>query len=174
MESHAAAPNALIQYAIIALVVVRLAIRELRDRTMNLGRIFIAPAIIAALAIGTIVWKIATFPDTLPRTILLAVVGIALGVVLGVAVGRFTSVRAGTQPNTVIVRGSKITVALWIGALLLRVAAHLFVPTTSAAGNAELVVGLFVIIGSALFAARYAMFRRAQTLGSPAITAVQA
>jgi hypothetical protein len=156
---------------ILALVVGRFLFRELRERKIVLARIFLVPAIVGCLAIFLLVTTAMQFPTT---DILLAgetclTLGIGLGV--GLAVGHFTKVRLGEKPGIVYVLGSWQTIAIWLGALLLRLLARFFISfddrTAQLAANSALVV----MVAAALAMLRYRVLVDARVLREKGITA---
>jgi hypothetical protein len=87
--------------AIAILVVGRFLMRELRERKLVLGRIFLVPIILGMLALLLLVTTALHYPES---DLLLAgetciTLGIGLGV--GLAVGHFTTVRLGERPGIV-------------------------------------------------------------------------
>jgi hypothetical protein len=173
METHTAAAPAIppaYYLAFVALIVGRFLFRELRERKLVLSRIFAVPAVLGCLALFLLVTTALQFPAT---GVLLAgetciTLGIGLG--LGLAVAHFTKVRLGEKPGIVYVLGSGWTVAIWLGALLLRLLARFIIShddqTAQLAANAALVV----MIAAALAMLRYRVLLDARVLRERGIT----
>jgi hypothetical protein len=117
-------PNPLlIALAIIALVVLRFLWRELRVRRLKPSTIFILPIFFALIVALTIFSVVTGAPDQLFALIVGSGAAIVVGAGVGIAVAHFTTVQAGPA-GTLLVRGSWITVAIWLAALALRLAAR--------------------------------------------------
>jgi hypothetical protein len=112
--------------AIIALVVARFLFRELRVRRIKTSSIFIVPLIMSVLGAFLIYKVVALAPDQVQNLIVGGLAGVVVGAAIGLAVGHFTTVQV-QQPGLLLVRGSWITVAIWLGALALRMVARYFV-----------------------------------------------
>jgi hypothetical protein len=112
--------------AIIALVVARFLFRELRVRRIKTSGIFIVPGVMAVLGAFLVYSVMALAPDQEFNLLVGGLAGIVVGAAIGLAVGHFTTVQV-QQPGLLLVRGSPITVAIWIGALALRLVARYFV-----------------------------------------------
>jgi hypothetical protein len=111
---------------VIVLVVARFLFRELRVRRIKSSRIFIVPIIVGLVGALVIVSVVLAAPNQELNLIVGGLIAIVVGAGVGFAVGHFTTVQV-QQPGLLIVRGSWITVAIWIGALALRLLARAFV-----------------------------------------------
>jgi hypothetical protein len=136
--------NAIITIVIILFVIARFLMRELRERHLSTAQLFIFPAIIgcgwAYLAYAASTASHVDGIDLGVRT----VIALGFGIVVGVLVAHFTTVRIGTD-GKVFFRGSYVTVAIWIVALVLRTAARFAFPAergsmSAALSNAESLV----------------------------------
>ena len=81
---------------------------------------------------------------------------------MGLGVARFTSVRAAPSRGAVLVRGSAATVAIWLGALLLRAVPRLILGSTPHAPGTTLMLNsvLLVMLAAAIFVVRLDVLRR--------------
>jgi FtsH-binding integral membrane protein len=154
-----------------AAIVLRFAFRELRDRRMHVGRLFIVPCIFAAIALLLVGSAAVAAPQAVLQLLGAVAVAIVLGFGIGSAVGHFTKLRLDERPDFVVVRGSAITVAIWIGAVAFRVAVHLFVPSHDRADTAIANAALFVLLASALSFVRYRIFKLARLARAEDVTA---
>jgi len=146
-----------ITVGVIVLVLARFLFRELRVRRMKTGSLFAIPVVIGILGAFAIYSVIVVAPDQIPNIVIGSMVAIVVGVGIGLAVAHFTTVQV-AKPGLLLVRGSWMTVAIWVAALALRLIARWFVSggttivyssATSTAGpslmlNAVLVVMLTV------------------------------
>jgi hypothetical protein len=153
-----------------ALVVLRFAFRELRERRMRLGRLFIAPAIFGVLALVLVAVAIAAAPQAWLHLALAVAVALLLGFVIGSAVGHFTTLRLHERPEYVVVRGSAITVAIWLGAVALRVCVRFAVPSHDIADALIANAALIVMLALALFFVRYRIFILARLARQDGVT----
>ena len=156
-----------ITLALVALVVVRFLARELRERRIVLARIYVIPAIVGALGLWLVWLTLARAPNQDLNLALGSLAGIAVGCGLGLAVARYTRVRA-DAPGVVLVRGSWATVAIWVGALLLRLAGRLLVGTANLGLTLMLNASLVVLVASALLMVRVQIVRAARALSAAA------
>jgi hypothetical protein len=156
---------------VIALVVGRFLLRELRDRRIPFQRFFALPLVFVALAVWLVLYAVWTAPTVLVEVAAGTLAAIAVGAGLGLAVDRFTSVRLGPGGTSAIVRGSWATAAIWIVALALRVVGR-FVAfgagLRSAQSTLALNAVLVVLLAAALIALRVRLFARAKALVSVA------
>jgi hypothetical protein len=155
-----------ITLAVFLLVVVRFLARELRDRRIVLGRMFLVPAIVGAIALYLIVLTVMHAPGLAGELAIGAVAAAIVGFGVGLAVNRFTSVRPAADPSAVIVRGSYATVAIWVAALLLRLVGRVLAEAANLGGGAILMLNacLVVLLAVAIVTVRLQIARRAQLL----------
>jgi hypothetical protein len=156
-----------ITLAVVAVVVIRFLVRELRDRTIPLNRMWLVPAIIAALSLYLFFTTLTIQASLLPELLIGCAAGIAVGAGVGLAVDRFTSVRLVKAGSAIVVRGSMITVGIWIGALLLRLLGRFVVGQFSehTLGMTMLLNTAFVfVIAAAVVTVRWRYRERARAL----------
>ncbi len=160
-----------ITIAVVALVILRFLARELRDRQMRLGAIFTYPAIFGALSIFLIWATYSQAPYLAPSLAIAVVAAVPVGAALGFAIMHFTTVRPSGVPGTVIVRGSWITVAIWVGALVLRLIARYIVGTTATAAEYLMLnASLVVLLGAAMTVTRLKILQIGRSLPPAAAT----
>ncbi len=141
--------------ALIALVILRFLWRELRVRRIKnkAGSIFAIPIVLGLVGAATIYSVVAIAPEQLPNIVIGGLIAIVVGVGIGFAVAHFTVVQV-AEPGVLLVRGSWITVAIWVGALALRLIARWFVSggtaivytSASAAGGPSLMLNAVLVV----------------------------
>ncbi len=137
---------------------------------MRLGRLFIVPLIFGVLALFLVGTAIAIAPQAALHLVVAVVAALLLGFAIGSAVGHFTTLRLDERPGYVVVRGSAITVAIWIGAVALRLAVRLAVPPRDVADTAIANAALIVMLALALFFVRYRIFVLAKLARKEGVT----
>jgi hypothetical protein len=146
---------------LVALVVGRFLARELRVRRMVLARIWIAPAILA-IAGGWIAWYSLSIAPYLAGTLAIALVAaVPVGAVIGFAVAHFTTVQS-DGAGTAIVRGSWITVAIWLGALALRMVGRFAMRGAHLGEQMLLNAALIAMLAVAIGVVRYRIVQAAR------------
>ncbi len=149
------------------LVIGRFLLRELRERRYAIGRIYVLPGVVGAIALALIVTSCVYEPAALGVLAISCVAALILGGAIGYGVAHFTKVRVTADPSVLYSRGSYVTVAIWVVAFALRFLArvgasggHLMQPTHEAlAFNAALVL----LLASALFFVRYRLLVAAKS-----------
>jgi hypothetical protein len=177
--------TAWITIAFVALIVLRFLFRELRERRVRTRTIFLIPVIIGGLAIWFAYLTATLAPSALPSLPIAVAAALVVGGGLGLAIAHFTTVRTG-PPGFIYLRGSWITVAIWVGALLLRMVGR-YVVTGSATGMAGRVTAagsagglspdywllntaLFVLLAGAALVVRLRVLAVARTLPPETVT----
>jgi hypothetical protein len=117
-----------ISLAITALVVVRFAFRELRERTVRSSILWIRPGLLIAVMLYLIVLTCTKEPDQCWTTIISVVIGVVLGALVGVGIVANTTFASAGKKGAVRAQGNRITLAIWVAALLLRVGARFVYP----------------------------------------------
>ncbi len=115
-----------ITLGVIALVLARFLFRELRVRRIKTSAIFSVPIVVGVIGAFLVYSVVAAAPDQIPSLAIGGVAAIVVGIGIGLAVAHFTTVRSG-GPGVLFVRGSWITVGIWVAALALRLVARWFV-----------------------------------------------
>jgi hypothetical protein len=139
--------------ALVVVVVARFLFRELRVRRIRKSNIFMVPGVMAVLGVFLVYSVISSFPDQIFNLLIGGIIAIVVGGAIGFAVGHFTTVQV-QQSGLLIVRGSWITVAIWIAALALRLFAKYLVgggpsvacPDVSALGPSMMLNAVLVIL----------------------------
>ena len=165
---HGVPPSAIVYGVVVLAVIARFLLRELRDRTVRVQRLFISPGILALLALILVGSAFALAPQAALVLVAAVAAALVLGVGIGVAVAHFTTLRLGDRPGLVIVRGSATTVAIWLGAVALRMSVRFAVPAHDLADTMIANAALVVMLAVALFFVRYRVFalaRRARIQG---------
>lgn len=157
------AGSPLLVYAIVVLfVIARFLFRELRDRKVRVRRLFITPGLVALLGLLLVFSAASVAPHDALMLVAAVAVALVLGVGIGLAVGHFTTLRLGDEPGLVVVRGSAMTVAIWLAALALRMVVRLAVPVHDLADTTIANAALVVMLAVALFFLRYRVFTLAR------------
>ena len=164
--------QSLVFVLIAAFVVFRFAQRELKERVVKAGTLWIRPAVLLAITAWVIVLSVSLNPSGTTEMVVALIAGVALGAITGLLIVANTSFRAADVPNAVRAQGSRITFAIWIGAFVIRFIARFVVPHGADprtqlplnAGTVALVATAFIVIALAFYRA-IARFRNAG--GSP-------
>jgi hypothetical protein len=171
------ATQSLFALAITVWVVYRFARRELRERIVKRSTLWIRPAIMVALTVYLV--YLSADLDPLGDGEMLAVLagGAILGVIAGLAIVRNTRFRPAGMPNAVRAVGNKITFAIWIVALAVRLLMRFILPhgADPAAqlplncGTVVMTAVAFSVIAVAFWyeIARYAGVPVAETIAAP-------
>ena len=171
MSSAGGVPPVAIVYGLIVLAVIaRFLLRELRDRTLRVRRLFILPSVFALLALLLVGSVVAVTPHATSGLIAAVAAALVFGVAIGLAVGHFTTLRLGERAGLVIVRGSAMTVAIWVAAVALRMAVRFAVPVHDLADTAIANAALVVMLAVALFLVRYRIFVLARSAQAQGLT----
>jgi hypothetical protein len=150
--------------ALVAIVVVRFLLRELRVRRMATNRLFVLPAIFALLVVFFFVLTLQQDPAQVFALTVGSLAAVVAGGGIGLAVAHFTSVKVASERGVVFVRGSAATVAIWIGALLLRLVPRYILVTSQHTPGTTLMLNavLLVMLTVAIFTVRLQILRRAR------------
>ena len=150
----------------VAFIVARFLWRELRVRKMAVKQLWYAPAFVAVIAVWLVYMTLTAAPYILVTLVIPTVAALVVGAGLGLAVAHFTTVQGGAN-GVAIVRGSWITVAIWLGAFALRLVGRLAVGSASMADQLMLNTALIVLIAAAIGVVRYRIYVEAAK--SPAV-----
>jgi hypothetical protein len=153
--------QSLFTVVILAFVVFRFAQRELKERVVKAGTLWIRPVILLAVTVWLVVLSISLDPAGTTELIVALVAGVVLGAVTGLLIVANTTFRAADIPNAVRAQGSRITFAIWIGAFAIRFIARFVVPHGADprtqlplnAGTVALVATAFIVIAVAFYRA---------------------
>jgi hypothetical protein len=153
--------QSLFSVLILALVVFRIAQRELKERVVKARTLWIRPAILLAITAWLIVLSIQLDPSGTTELMVALIAGVVLGAITGLLIVANTSFRAADVPNAVRAHGSRITFAIWIGAFAIRFLARFVIPHGADprtqlplnAGTVAMVATAFVVIALAFYRA---------------------
>jgi hypothetical protein len=167
--------QSLFSVLVVALVVFRFAQRELKERVVKAGTLWIRPVILLAITVWLIVLSMSLDPSGTTEMIVALIAGVALGAITGLLIVANSSFRAAGVPNAVRVQGSRITFAIWLGAFAIRFLARFLVPHGADprtqlplnAGTVALVATAFVVIALAFYRA-IGRYRNAAGISRPA------
>jgi hypothetical protein len=155
-----------ITLAVSAFIVYRFVRRELRPRIVRTRTLWIRPAVMLVV-LGVLIFETLNISQQVDGVLALAVAaGVLVGIVTGVLVVRSTTFSPAGLRGAVRVHGSRVTAAVWIGAVLLRLIARLFVPHSDRAAQFALDSGLIALVAVA-FAIVAVAFQRAIARHSP-------
>lgn len=169
--THPAIPAVLIWVAVGIAILARFGLRELRDRKIRLGRLFVVPAVVGAIAALLVTSAALAAPTRVVELAGLSIVALGVGCGVGLAVARFTTLRLGPEPGTVLIRGSYATLAIWIGALALRALARLAVGGHDLGATAVANAALLVLLAAAIAMFRYRILIDARAASASGIAA---
>lgn len=165
-SEFAGSPSLLVWLFIVVIVVGRFLVRELRERRIALGRIFLIPAVLTMLVLYLVTVLFQIDAKLVPVLAIAALPAIVVGSAIGLAVAHFTSVRLGDAPRTVFIRGSYVTVAIWVGALALRLVARAFVAGAGVGINILLTTALVMMLVVAFAVLRLRILFEARKLAA--------
>ncbi len=137
--------------AIVLVVVVRFLFRELRPRTVRIGTLWVRPAILAVLT-AFLIWTGVRIGNPVAELGISMLIGIVAGVIVGWFIVASTAIAQGPKPGTLVLRGSWITVVIWVVALLARLAARFFGDGYTAAASSVITTAGTVTMVTAAFA----------------------
>lgn len=123
-----ATTQSLFGLAIAVLVVLRFARRELRERTIKLATLWIRPAILIVLTLYIVAVSLEVDPAGDGEMTAALIGGAILGAITGIAIVANTRFAPAATANAVLVRGSRATFGIWIGALAVRLIARYVLP----------------------------------------------
>jgi hypothetical protein len=149
--------------AILIVVVLRFLARELRERRVRMSMLFVIPGFLGLIALWLCYLTLTRAPQFSGELALEALAALVVGTGIGLAVAHFTRVRSG-GPNLVLIRGSWITVAIWIGALLLRLAGRAAFATSNLDTQLLLNSGLVLMLAFATTVVRLRVLQERRRL----------
>ena len=140
-----------ITLAIVAVVVGRFLVRELRARTIRVRTLWIRPGILGVFTLVLIGLGFAIPRVSMGVVALSVLVGAAIGIGVGALVARLTSFAPAGERGAVIAQGSMKTVIVWVTAIVLRLLARYAFAGAGAtpAEQYELNAGLLALVTAA-------------------------
>ena len=163
---NAATQTELITLLIVVLVISRFLVRELRARKAVLNRMWVRPAVLLALTALAIFGAFAVHGGPSPELLPSLAAGLILGAIVGYFVSASTVIEPTEQPGVVRLHGSWTTVAIWLGALAVRMAARYFLAAGALAQQTAINAGTILVVAVAFGVFALLIVRRAATLGS--------
>jgi hypothetical protein len=152
--------------AIVLIVVVRFLFRELRPRTVKMQSLWYRPGFLALLT-ALVVWQGVRVGDPTGELAVSIMVGIVAGIVVGWLVVASTSIQAGPRVGLLVLRGSWVTVVIWVVALVARLGVRLLNGGYSAASSSAVTtVGTVMMVTAAFATFALLVARRASTLSA--------
>jgi hypothetical protein len=151
MSHGSALTSTLITLVIVLLVVLRFAVRELRDRVVRAKSLWGRPVLVAVLAVF-LGYQAVQMGDVDPSVFAIeTVVSILVGLVVGVLVVRFTTFAPAPAADYPAVRalGSWKTLVVWVIAIALRFGARFLVPTEGMGQQLALNAALLALVAAA-------------------------
>jgi hypothetical protein len=127
----------------------------MREKTVKPKTMWIMPILWAYMIVPAIHWETAGF-----GTIALFAIGLILGLALGVIRGKLEKMRV-RQDGSISIQGSLISILIFVGMLVLRLAAEYWGKTHALVSFANAL--LFIPLGS-LCARRYIIYQRYQAM----------
>ena len=157
MESSAI--QSLVGLGVAVLVVLRFARRELRERTVAAKTLWIRPAVLLAMTIYLVGLSLSIDPAGDAEMWLALAGGVVLGIITGSLIVANTQFHPADKPSAVRVLGNRVTFAIWIGALLVRLLARYALPHGADprtqlplnCGTVALVAAAFVVIAAGFY-----------------------
>lgn len=168
--TNSAVPSYLVWIGVAIAIVLRFGFRELRERKIRLGRLFVVPAIVGGVAIVLIVAAATEAPQRVLELAALSVVAGVVGYGIGLAVAHYTTLRVGVEPGIVFIRGSYATLGIWIAAFALRGLARFVVGTHDLGATAIANAALLVVLATAIAVVRYRILIEARIARARGIT----
>jgi hypothetical protein len=176
MNGNTAVNANLLTLAIVAIVVVRFLMRELRWRVITVRRLWIRPIVLIILTLALAAGAVGLPDADIGLTIVALIGGAIVGAITGALVVRSTTFEPAGLAGAVRARGSAVTVAIWIVALALRFAARYALragDASSPAGQAQffaLNAGLVALVAAAFVVVAIGFHRAIDRYGStPAV-----
>jgi hypothetical protein len=151
MTDNSTMTSTLISVAVVALIVLRFAFSELRDRVVRARSLWVRPGLFAALTL-LFAYEALARPEAAPLLLVVALaVAIVLGLIVGALIIRFTTFQPAplaTQP-AVRAQGSWQTLVVWVVAIALRFSGRLLIRGEGAAEQLALNAALFALMAAA-------------------------
>ncbi len=150
--------QSLLALLVAAFVVFRFAVRELKPRVIKGGASLWARPVILIVVGAWMIWTTVTVdPAGSDQLAAALVAGAVLGAITGFLIVRYTTFAPASVPNAIVASGSRVTFAIWVGALVVRVLARFAVPHGADprtqlpmnTGTVALVVVAFIVIAVA-------------------------
>jgi hypothetical protein len=152
-----------ITIAIIVVVVLRFLARELRERRIRTSMLFTVPIILGAASLYLCYLTLQRAPNLSLELLAEAVAALVIGVAIGLAVAHFTRVKS-AGPGLILVRGSWITVAIWLASFALRLVGRFLFSSSNFGSQLLLNSGLLLMLAFATLALRVRILQERRAL----------
>jgi hypothetical protein len=146
MQSTGLSSSTTVTFLIVAIVVVRFALRELKPRVVKVRYLWIRPGFLIVMTLLLLALAVVAPGMSITALAGSLLVGGALGAFTGLAVVRLSQFATTGRRGQVLVSGSWKTAAVWIVAVLFRLVAHVAIPTSTKAMSLTLNVGLLLLV----------------------------
>jgi hypothetical protein len=113
---------------VVAFVIFRFAMRELRERTVKGSSLWVRPGLMGLLTVGFIAATISVYPAGDLEMIGALVGGAVLGTVTGLLIVANTRFAPAEIAGAIRAQGNHLTLIIWIVAFALRFASHYILP----------------------------------------------
>jgi drug/metabolite transporter (DMT)-like permease len=151
-QQYGAATQSIITLLLLAFVVFRFAVRELRPRVIRAGwRLWLRPAILIALTIYVCGIAVVIDPGGIGELVVALPIGALVGLIAGIFIVRYTAFSPAPVPRAVTASGSWLTFGIWIVVFVLRLAARYVVPHGASARAQLPMDGATVAVGAVAF-----------------------
>jgi hypothetical protein len=137
------------------LIVLGTIVGELRERVVNAATLWVRPAILGAVTVALASLSARLAPNEIAFLIAYLAGGVAIGAALGWLILRLTTFSAAGNLNSLQVRGSAITVAIWLAFIAARLAVRFISPNLpiigldSSAASTAVIATAFVVLATA-------------------------
>ena len=113
---------------------------QLRERKLKPWSLFILPLILGLITIQVISSEISSAFD-----FIIIILGFLVGTLLGLIIGRFMDVKTSENNDKIILKGSRVAVAIWIVIILLKIYGENILNNAGII-KVDLVLALFLMI----------------------------
>lgn len=126
--------------AAFVILIIFIVLLQLRERKLKPWSLFILPLILTLLTIQVISLEISSAFD-----FIILIIGFIVGTILGLIIGRFMDVKTNKNNDKIILKGSRVAVAIWILIILLKIYGENVLNNTGII-KVDLVLALFLMI----------------------------
>jgi hypothetical protein len=155
----------LITLGILVVVIARFLLRELRARTVRVSTLWMRPAFLGAMTV-LVIWATLQSPQASGVPILPWLIGgTAIGMVVGYFVALSTRVESTGQAGVVRLRGSWVTVGIWVAAVALRFLVRLAFGGTIFSTSPAVNGGTVILVAAAFTVFAVLIAQRVRELG---------
>ncbi|HEY8312859.1 MAG TPA: hypothetical protein VIG51_01680 [Candidatus Baltobacteraceae bacterium] len=163
MHPSAGSPQYGANAVILVIVVAMLVWRNLRPQKISVGRLFVTPILLAIVVVFSIYGTQSVFPIPPWQIAIALIVGVLAGIPVGLLRGHHSRVRATERRNVMLLDASWQTMAIYLGAFLVRYLLRLAFPPFSPAG-AAIGDGVLAFAAAMLIVSYYAIYTKYKAL----------